>query len=74
MSPAQWQLTLALVERAAGQAFDAYIDSCTRSSEAFEEMSRINKLRDELRAEAKSVDEASVASVVSVPPSNGEVA
>jgi hypothetical protein len=74
MSPAQLQLTIALVERAAEQAHDAYIDSCARSHERFEELQQINRLRDELREEARSAGEVPVVPVVPVCPSNGEVA
>lgn len=74
MSPAQLQLALALVERAAEMASDSYLDACGRSHELFEEMMRVNALREQLRAEVETAGKVPVVPVVPVCPSNGEVA
>lgn len=55
MSPAQLQLALALVERMANQLHTEYLDSSARHLAMFEELSQVNRLRDDLRTEVESL-------------------
>jgi hypothetical protein len=56
MTPAQWQLTLALVGRAANIAFDEYIAASNAASEKCEAYNNASQLLSELRSECDAVN------------------
>lgn len=56
MTPAQWQLTLALVKRGSDIAFDEYIAASNAASEACERYNQASQLLSDLRSECDAVN------------------
>jgi hypothetical protein len=56
MTPSQWQLAIALVERQVGFAFDEYIAAVNASSDASKRYQEASQLLSELRSECEAVN------------------